>query len=244
LIINKNNLTEGQVNSQESKYKILYFFPYNDIKQENNYKLENNYNTDYYSEIDSKSCLSKNVYLFEGYLYSNFNYLITDILFMEKSTVVGDYSLRFSLVNEILFNSLSCLKNLNGHFSIGIHPIFEINDNNNENIIMNIFKNNFIFKNEINSVEIICNDKLIKESKVFENKALDNAIKIIRANKYIDVFNVYNESTCNSEGILYIKSITDSKKMIELFKNSSLSSNEIKIKCQYNTHFKKWAPIL
>jgi hypothetical protein len=241
LIVNKNNITEGQITSQESKYKILYFFPSSNDKDVKDY-LEKNYYTDYYSEIDSKNFLSKNVYLFEGYMYSNFNYLITDILFMENSTIVCDYSLRFSLINEILFNNLECLKNLNGHFSIGIHPIFEINEqDNNENVIMNIFKNNFIFKDEINSIEMIHNNKLIKENRFSEDQLLNDNIKIIRVDKYIDVFNVYNELSHNVEGILYIRTLVDSKKMIELFKNHK--NGEIKIKCQFNHHFKKWAPI-
>lgn len=244
LIVNKNNITEGQVSSQESKYKILYFFPsdMDDSKRNENDYLEKNYHTDYYSEIDSKNFLSKNVYLFEGYMYSNFNYLITDILFMENSTIVCDYSLRFSLINEILFNNLECLKNLNGHFSVGIHPMFEINEEDtNDNTIMNIFKNNFIFKDEINSIEMIHNDKLIKENKSSKDQLLNDDIKIIRKDKYIDVFNVYNQSTCNHEGILYVRTLGDSKKMIELFKDSK--NSEIKIKCKFNHHFKKWAPI-
>lgn len=247
LIVNKNDLTpDNNMHSHDSKYKILYFFPSDSTNISSNiseFLLEKNYLTDYYSEIDSfKNFLTKNVYLFEGYMYSNFNYLITDILFMEKSTITCDYSSRLSLINEILFKYLPCLKSLNGHFSIGIHPVFEMDCDNNENTILNIFKNNFIFKKEINSIEIVNNKKLVKENSLSENNLLNDSIKIISKDKYIDVFNVYNGTTHNNEGILYIKTISDSKRMIELFKHSE--SNEIKIKCKYNHHFKKWMPII
>jgi len=253
LIINKNKINlnqevvnEHRVNNNDSKYKILYFFPYQnesvDNKDVDTFLLENNYYTDYYSEIDSRNCLSKNVYLFEGYMYSNFNYLITDILFMEKSSIVCNYSQRLSFINEILFEYLGSLKDLNGHFSIGIHPVFEINNDHNEDMILNIFKNNFIFKEEINSTEIVYNNKLIKENNYSQDKTLQDRIKIIKKDKYIDVFNVYNEQTYNNEGILYIKTISDSKKMIELFKDCK--NSEIKINCKYNYHFKKWMPVL
>lgn len=223
LITNKINM----------KYKTLYFFP-------NNYEpiniLEKNTVSDFYIEIDSNTLIDfkQSNYLFEGYYYNQSNFLVTDILSIDSKIIDCDYSLRYSLINN-LFNKTK-LQNLNGHLSIGIHSIFDYNENYKD--ILSVFKHNFIFKNEINSIEIIKENNLEK-IKCYNPNNKENANKIITKTKYIDVYNVYNIETNNKEGILYVKTLNDSKLLHELLNNLE----SINIKCKFNIHFNKWAPL-
>lgn len=229
------------VNNTCNKYSILYFFP-------NQNNIVNNLNkhifTDFYVEIDSdKAKFDKNNYLFEGYFYNNNNeFLITDILSVDSQIIKCSYSLRYSLINKIMENKK--LHNLNGNLNINIHSIFKEDiDNSAITELFTIFKNNFIYKNEINSIEYIDESSLQKTKVSTINKLINSMcptcpveIKEIHKGKYVDVYNVNNIQTNNSEGILYIKTINSSKKLRELF----LEKNTIKLKCEFNYHFNKW----
>ena len=238
-IVNKHDITSNNLNN---KYKICYFFP-DQHQQETDNILQKNIASDFYVEIDNyKTSFDKSNYLFEGYLYGTTSktFLITDILAIDSKIITCDYALRFSLINKIMFKQH--LYNLNGHLNINIHSVFYIDSNNDMNVqvlqFFNIFKNNFIFKQEINSIEYIDECSLRKTNKINQKK-IENSIKRITKGKYIDVYNVYNMDTNNQENILYVKTLSDSKKLISL-----LEDNEyIELKCVYNTNFKKWQPI-
>lgn len=232
LITSKKNLENVKDN-----YNIFYFFPdeisINAFKENNIIK---NTITDFYLEIDNKF---SDEYLFEGYLYkqnNKYSYLLTDILIKNSKVIDLNYELRYTLLNEIILSMPpGCLKELNNHMSINIHPIF---NRANENLIK-IFKTNFIFKNELCSIENIDN---LKKQRIFEKIIQEDSLKFIEIGKYTDVYNVYNYYTNNFEGILYIKGIKESKNLIELFKKSSKS--RIVLNCKYNTNFTKWQPII
>lgn len=222
-----------------SKYKVLYFFPdqYNHVTN-----LNKNLLSDFYVEIDSnKVSFDKNSYLFEGYFYNNnTNFLISDILAIDESIISCDYSLRYSLVNKIILNQVDKLYNLNGSLSINIHSIFTL-CKENEKLLFNIFKNNFIFKSEINCIEYI-DEKSLKKTRCINNIISEELIELkkIYKEKYIDVYKVCNIITNNNEGILFLKTINTSKKMRTLF---NCNSNEyIEISCKFNLHFNKWYP--
>ena len=136
------------------------------------------------------------------------------------------------------------LNNLNNNMSINIHPVF---NHTNENLIK-IFKNNFIFKNELCSIEKINN---INKEQIFEinynqidvsEKDKNEHLKFIERGKYTDVYNVFNHQSNNFEGILYVKGLKESKYLTELFKNSN--NTRILLKCKYNINFTKWQPII
>lgn len=232
LITSKTNLENVKEN-----YNIFYFFPdeisINAFKDNN---LIKNTITDFYLEIDNKF---SDEYLFEGYLYKQndkYSYLLTDILIKNSEVIDLNYELRYTLLNEIILSiPQGSLNELNNHMSINIHPIF---NRANENLIK-IFKNNFIFKNELCSIENIDN---IKKQRIFEEIIQKDDEKFIEIGKYTDVYNVYNNKTNNYEGILYVKGLKESKELIELFKKSSKS--RILLKCKYNINFTKWQPIL
>jgi len=243
-IINKNAITANNINS---KYKICYFFPDNNVV--NIHNLEKNVISDFYMEIDiNKTKFDKNNYLFEGYLYNTTinatntkTFLVTDILAIDSNIVNCNYSLRYSLINQILL--CQNLNNLNGHFNIGIHSVFDINNEQSDldvqvNQLFEMFSNNFIFKEEINSIEYIDEVSLKKTNKILKiNKK--QAKKRISKGKYIDVYNVFNIDTNNHENILYVKTLSDSKKLIQMLE----SKDYIELECIYNTSFKKWQPI-
>lgn len=240
-VTNKQDTTN---NKNDNKYKILYFFPSNE--QKNN--LFKHLITDFYVEIDnSKSTnFTKSNYLFEGFLYNKDafnNFLISDILSVDNKIIECEYSLRYTLINNIM-NS-SNLDNLNGHLNIGIHSMFEY-DTDNYNMILKMFKNNFKFKNDINSVQIINDNNLIKTNTQNITVGIETQKSIkkkITKGKFIDVYNVCNINTNNNEGILYIRTINDSKMMRKMFEDKENNGVFfLEILCEYNDHFKKWFP--
>ena len=239
LIVNKNDITPNNING---KYKICYFFPHEDV---NDNSIVKNSKTDFYVEIDNyKTTFNHNNYLFEGYLY-NYNdqktFLITDILAIDSSLVKCDYSLRYSLIYKLIGQQK--LNNLNGHLTIGIHSIFELDSELYDTSVQvaqlfKIFKNNFIFKDEISAIEHI-NETSIKKHTEISKISMQNEIKIITKGKYIDVYNVYNIETNNHEGILYVKGLKESRLIKQMFdKNES-----VQLECSFNNNFKKWQPI-
>lgn len=231
LIVNKSDITPNNINN---KYKICYFFTLNN----------SNNNTDFYVEIDNDKCnFTRKNYLFEGYLYKNNSssktFLISDVLAIDSVIVKCEYSLRYSLINKIMLNQH--LDDLNGHLNINIHSVFDINlETNNTNELFNIFKHNFIFKDEINSIEYI-EEKCLKktQSLMYSSQNDSTVLKFISKTKYIDVYNVYNIYSNDHEGILYIKTINDSKKIQQLARQFGLNE-KITLPCVFNEKFKKW----
>jgi len=238
-VTNKQDTTN---NKNDNKYKILYFFPSNELKN----NLFKHLITDFYVEIDShKTNFTKSNYLFEGYLYNKdaFNtFLITDILCVDNKIIDCEYSLRYNLINNTIKQKLN---NLNGHLNIGIHSMFEYNADNS-NMILKMFKNNFEFKNDIISTQIINDNNLIKTN--IQNVNFDTQVSVkkrITKGKFIDVYNVFNINTNNNEGILYIRTIDDSKTLRKMFEDKENNGIFfIEILCDYNDHFKKWFPKL
>lgn len=227
LIINKSDITPNNINN---KYKICYFFTNNSTS---------NIHTDFYVEIDNnKTNFTKNNYLFEGYLYSKDNqntFLISDILAIDSSIVKCDYSLRYSLIHKII--SSQSLDNLNGHLSINIHSMFEVTElGRSDKELFNIFKHNFIFKESINSIEYIEEKSLKKLQMIIlgNEKDCKKTLKTIYKTKYIDVYEVNNIDTNDNEGILYIKTIKDSKKLYDI------CQDKIILMCTFNEKFNKW----
>ena len=226
---------KSQLEQTNTNYNILYFFP--DSYQCNLVKDENELSKDFYLEIDNTF---KNDFLLEGYLYKQddkYEYLLTDILVKNNNVINVAYELRMTLLNEILLEiTREKLKQLNNHMTINIHPIFDME---NENLI-SIFKKNFIYKNEICSIERISKfekTRYIEQAFISTNK-IASSTKNITTTNYTDVYNVYNYTSNNFEGILYVKGISQSKHMKELFKQNKI----LHLECTYNTKFFKWQP--
>lgn len=231
-IIPNNNIkyyvfitNKSKLETTKDKYNTLYFFPDTNNKQDNRL-------TDFYLEIDERF---KDECLFEGYLYkrpdNKLTFLITDVLIINNKPMITDYATRLTIINEIIMDIN--LIDLNNHLSINLHPVFQ---KVNENLIK-IFKDNFIFKTDICSVELVNN--FIK-TRYIDKRDLEDADKIIEVGKYSDVYNVYDVVTNNYIGILYIKGLKQSKMMKNLFVNKK----KIVLRCKFNNDFKKWEPII
>lgn len=231
LLVTKKSLLE----QNNTNYNILYFFPDQcNINNDKNSIGDESFK-DFYLEINNTF---RDEFLFEGYLYKKdgkYEYLMTDILVKNKDVINVSYELRVTLLNEIVLEiTRECLKELNNHMTINIHPIFDME---NENLV-SVFKKNFIHKNEICSIERVSKfEKTRYIEQIYNDTETKN--KIITTTNYTDVYNVYNYTSNNSEGILYIKGISESKRMKELFKQNK----NVYLQCLYNTTFSKWQPI-
>lgn len=225
LIPNNNIKYYCFVTNKGNNYKTLYFFP------ENKTEL----NGDFFMEIDNTAInweCNGNGSIFEGFLYNNNTFYITDALIINCNVVSCDYPLRYALINNIFKTQIE----LNGHVYIGIHSMFEENEDKDTCSLYDIFKRNFKYGTEINCIEYINNCSKIRRINKIEYK---DEYKQITKGKYVDVYNVHNIDTNDSEGILYVKTINDSLKLQELTETTLV----VKMLCKYNTEYNKWQPI-
>ena len=222
IIPNNNKKYYCFIINKGQNYKTLYFFP----------EKEENTSSDFFLEIDScKLNESCNNCLLEGYMYSNNKeFLITDILINNNYIIRSEYSLRYSLL-KTLFNEIL----LNGHLYINIHNILPKCEDTQ---IYNIFKTNFKYGIEINSIEYISETKIniIEANEKIEENNMVTEMKQISKGNFIDVYNVFNIETLNKEGILYVKTLSDSKYLRKVLDDK----DHIVLKCMYNNQFKKW----
>jgi hypothetical protein len=216
-VMNKKDISDSK-----SNYKVLYFFP----------EVFSNLQSDFFIEMDFINNFPKKTYLFEGYLYDKSNFLITDILAIDNTILNTDYHLRLDLIQGIIPSE--GIKNINCHMNINIHPVFNYSELNYK-LLLDVFKNNFVYKKEIDTVEYI---KVKSLNKRRETEKVEDIYKpknmILTKTKYSDVYKVNDYETGNDEGILYVKSIKISKQLSEL-KDSVLL-------CKYNSKFFKWEP--
>jgi hypothetical protein len=143
--------------------------------------------------------------------------MITDILLLNKKGLNAHYNIRYNLLYKIFHPKLAVLENINNKLTFKLHPVFTT-----------------VCESDENYLEVIRGHSKVN-TKVSD---IDTSVqyKIIRPGKQSDVYNVYNDSTLDDEGILYVKTINDSKILREKFK----STTEIRIKCIYNTQFSKY----
>ena len=235
---------------------VLYFFPDKNCKMYfSNFLLIKNTINDFFIECDMK--FDDQSYLLEGYLYGNSSkqhFLITDILFRNGNIIQSDYSNRLHLINELFFNKISKMNNINNVLSIGIHNCIN-------HFLINVFLNNFIWKNEIICIETIRNFEKKTEFLPVQNKNTGSCFtqartdsgsqnvsskKIVKT-KVSEIYNVYNIETNDFEGILYIDTLKTSRYLLSLFKVSDTCTqsrdrehDEIIYDCIFNTYFQKW----
>lgn len=224
IIPNNNKKYYCFIINKGQNYKTLYFFP----------EKEDNISSDFFLEIDScKLNENCNNCLLEGYMYSNNKeFLITDMLINNNSIITSEYLLRYSLLKTLFNETL-----LNGHLYINIHNIIEKKELEDTQIY-NIFKTNFKYGIEINSMEYI-NEKKVNVSEASEaSEASENSIQMKQISKanFIDGYNVNNIETLNNEGILYVKTLSDSKYLRKILSDK----DNVVLECKYNNQFKKW----
>ncbi len=226
---------KSKIENCKDNYDILYFFPDEETKTfAKRSKTEIHCVSDFFLEINNTF---QEDLLLEGYMYKSegkFTYLITDILCKSDKVVNVDYELRYALINEITMDLQ--LSNLNDHLTIGIHPIFS---SNNENMV-SIFLNNFIFRDAICALE---NIQMFRKHRYVSNDVTNRENKEMYVEKgvYADVYNVFDLCTGDHSGILYIKGLKESIKMKQLLKTDNQS---VTIQCKFNEIFNKWEPVI
>jgi hypothetical protein len=231
LFITKKNKLEQCKDS----FNIMYFFP---DSQRCNPNANRILKDDFFVEINNTF---DHDILLEGYLYENedkYSFLTTDILVKNSNVVDVDYSLRYTIVNELLYPKINHLTNLNNHITIGIHPTFTSNSDS----ILDIFKNNFVFKHLLCSIEYIYN--FTKQRYTDKNimhcpSNLELEEKVIRKAKLPDVYTVHDVNTGNQQGILYVKGLKESKYL----KSITTEQTSFRCKCSFNKIFNKWQPV-
>lgn len=222
----------------------LYFFPDKNSKLYfSNFLLIKNTIDEFFIECDIK--LDNSFYLLEGYLYGNSvkkHFLITDILFKDHQLIDCNYSSRLNMINELFFDKMPHLSNINNLLSIGVHNCIN-------NYLIKVFLNNFIWKHELICIETVrnfekqihylpgCNSSETSESSPGEP---ENCLKKICKSKVSDIYNVYNIETNDSEGLLYINTIKMSRHLLSLFKDQ----DELTLKCIFNKNFQKWQIVM
>jgi hypothetical protein len=151
---------------------------------------------------------------------------ITDILAKNCVIINKTYKDRLDLLTETLEQIGGKLQNLNAFVSFKIHDkIFEYNTENS--IFIGITDE---------YVEIIDGYKKHTENpfiKEYKGKVINKTITSVFLP---DVYNVFNVDTNEKEGILYVKTIKESKKLALLFKTES----RLVLPCEFNEKFKRW----
>jgi hypothetical protein len=222
-VMNKKDISD--VNSK-SEYKVLYFFPEN----------PSNLESDFFIEMDFVNNFPKKSYLFEGYLYET-NFLITDILAIEQTILSSDYQLRLDIIQELI--KVEGIKNINCDLNISVHPVFRFSDENFSQLL-NIFKNNFIHKKQLNTVEYVkMSFSTTSKRRETEEVILEVKKMIITKTRYSDVYKVKDLVSGNDDGILYVGTIESSKTLRTLLGTDT----ELVLECKYNPAFYKWEPI-
>jgi len=223
----------------------LYFFPDKNSKLYfNNFLLIKNTIDDFFIECDIK--LDNSFYLLEGYLYGNAvkkHFLITDILFKDHQLIDCNYSSRLNMINELFFDKMPNLSNINNLLSIGVHNCIN-------NYLIKVFLNNFIWKHELICIETVrnfekqmqylpdCDSPSSKGDNTLQEP--NYCVKKICKSKVSDIYNVYNLETNDSEGLLYINTLKMSRHLLSLFKEHT----ELTLKCTFNTNFQKWQIVM
>ena len=213
-IIPKHLLEKNKNNS----FSIFYFFSPDNPNE--NFYIESHYFAD-------------SSYLFEGYLYNNNDkreYLVTDYLMNNNLVLSLDFVTRRELILKEFSNKFNYV--INDNITINIHQVL-----NNKNLI-DIFKKNFIYNNSLNCIEIIENNFHKKRYlEIFDQTPKE---MLIEKGDATEIYNVLNPLTNDYNGVLYIKTLQDSRKMRESFTNR----DKLLLKCIFNTTFNKWSPVL
>lgn len=150
-------------------------------------------------------------------IFINNVFLIHDVISV-NNVFINPNEIKYEMRFIILQNVYKKLENFD-FFKIEIHPNI-YSENVNRNVLMNIFYNNFKYKNYYTeTIKSTVQDK-----------------KIIKDNNFSEIYNVYDIKTNNYEGLLRIKTLQDSIDILEKYLNSS---DKI-FKCFFNYDFGKW----
>lgn len=171
--------------------------------------------------IESDSDLGRNSEcLFECTIFGK-QVLIYDILY-RNAPIKSDFGLRYNLLLELL--GTDSFKS--GEYKFRVSTVLSKDCN------LSIFRRNYKYSNlYFLKVYNSYSKQLVQDSRTY----LESELKIESTNKS-EVFSVYSKDTNEYFGLLYIKTLADSKYVNGLFKTQSIVSH----KCKYNEKYHKW----
>ena len=187
--------------------------------------------------------------LLEGYLYDNTGtsktFSVTDILIKNSVTINKVYPERLCILKNSLKDILPFLQNLDGYLSVIINDqVYSENDIDsiklsemvcirNKNVYIETIQN-FIKTNTLHySVLQVSEDSSVR---IPQDSSVPCLPKRILKTRIPDVYNVFNNVSGTKEGILYVKTIPDSRRLLDLFRDSS----ELVLQCKFNIKFQRW----
>lgn len=151
--------------------------------------------------------------------------LIHDILVLNGKVLKVDYLLRYNLLIEKI--GTTSIKVTNNYK-------FQVSPKLTGDTDLDVFKTNF--KYPLSHFLCVWNSYhkdlyLLESNYIMQNLVIKPQIKS-------EIYNVYSMTTNEDLGLLYIKSLSDSRYIRSLFKN--VSDTHIIHKCIYNERFGKW----
>lgn len=184
-----------------------------------------------------------NEYLLEGYLFENEMYF-SDMIY--PNTKIG-YERRRDIMKRLIKskiedkNRMIYIKEDRGELDIKLGKIInmielkeDMKDETMKRLLLRNFKHKikeeYIREEIVNGREII---KTLIKKEILEEKIEE---KIIEKGEKIEIYNVYNKDTKDKEGILWVKSLEDSKKLKKRFELES----KIIVDCKFDKKRQKW----
>lgn len=164
--------------------------------------------------------------LVEGYVYEENNkkvFKVTDILGSNSIIINQSYSKRLELLNGIIPPLLPFLQNLNSIYNFEIHKVYT----EDYKQFLSISKQYIETIDDYNKTNV--------NLYIIENKTDED--KLVMSTKIPDVYQVFHAETHAKQGILYVKTIKDSKDLLNKFSNNCTS---IILPCTFNVSFNRW----
>lgn len=178
-------------------------------------------------------------YLLEGYLFDNEMYF-SDLIYPNYNR---GYIYRRSIIKDIFkekTEKMIYIKEYRGEKDVILGKLInmiEIKEEGKDETMKRLILKNF--KHKINNVreEIINGREIIKSESKHDIILETIEEKIIERGNKIEIYSVYNIDTHNKEGLLWVKTLKQSKFLRDEFKEDV---TKIKVKCRYDIQKQKW----
>lgn len=154
-------------------------------------------------------------------IYRENVFLINDVLY-KNNVMINPNEITFDcrlLIIDQLYKKIKTQNLIN--LNIQIQPNVINSEYTSKYILENIFLNNFKYKHFYND----------------ENKTIEMIKRIVKKENYSELYSVHDVETNNYQGLLHLKSLNDSVKFEQLYKQST----DKLFKCNFNLFFNKWS---
>jgi hypothetical protein len=242
LLLNNGNkyyiwiyMSEGNANEAR-----IYLFEENNILNETCITIKKsdiNWNINWDINSDKLIGLEKNCYLLEGYLFENEMYF-TDVLYPYYKL---DYSSRREIIYGIIGGKATPYMVMYRGKDIILGktlPIIkqEPQEKNLNKTFENLMFANFKYGKQLEEKNLIFEKSILKQNIKTKKIIKKEEMKKIIKGKKIELYEVYNILNGNYEGLLYIKSLKDSKDILV----KSEKESGFTLKCKFDETKMKW----